>query len=278
VTYTTAGQYGFVVLSGSDSNGDGVLNIAVISDYVWVAAGLDVATPGSLPALPQAAGFARPTPGDAVTTLTDAQLQPIVVEAINRWAAAGADPAVLSRVQFRIGDLDGLGRLGEASPGYVTIDDDAYGATWFVDATPGDDAEFTPTGIATELRSLVGESANRVDLLTVVMHELGHELLMGDVDGSLLVGDLMSETLTTGVRRLPGAILGAPVFGAPSATNIQTRIQEEPSVRPLVDEAFAPVPVADPLSPAKLDMAATMEFPLPETASDDPFLSGVSLD
>jgi len=57
--------------------------------------------------------------------------------------------------------------------------------------------------VPSELRGQAGGAANRVDLLTVVMHELGHELGMADVDGTVAVGDLMAETLTPGVRRLP---------------------------------------------------------------------------
>ena len=42
-------RYGFVTLSGSDANSDGILDITVLGG-VWVASGLDIATTGGLPA------------------------------------------------------------------------------------------------------------------------------------------------------------------------------------------------------------------------------------
>src|SRR4051794_3935676 len=66
----------------------------------------------------------------------------------------------------------------------VLIDDNADGWGWHTDASsaPG---------------------ANRVDLLTVVMHELGHVLGHEDLDHGAHSEDLMSGLLTPGQRRLP---------------------------------------------------------------------------
>jgi hypothetical protein len=70
------------------------------------------------------------------------------------------------------------------------LDDPAAGWGWFIDPTPRDDSEFTTPGD-------LGEQ-NRMDLLTVLLHEIGH--LLGQehqADG------LMAETLTAGTRLLP---------------------------------------------------------------------------
>jgi len=40
-----------------------------------------------------------------------------------------------------------------------------------------------------------------MDLLTVVEHELGHQLGLDDVDPAAHPADLMASTLATGVRR-----------------------------------------------------------------------------
>ena len=47
-------------------------------------------------------------------------------------------------------------------------------------------------------------AAGKMDLLTVVEHELGHELGLSDVDPATHPGDLMAATLPTGTRRLIG--------------------------------------------------------------------------
>jgi hypothetical protein len=61
------------------------------------------------------------------------------------------------------------------------------GHGWFVDPTPNDDDEFTEPGDQGE--------AERMDLLTAVMHELGHWFeLEHQVDG------VMAETLAPGTR------------------------------------------------------------------------------
>ncbi len=138
-----------------------------------------------------------PAAGGAAPALTEAQLAPVVAAAAARWVAAGvpaeAVQAALSRFTVRIDDLPGSD-LGSAGDGQVRIDRDAAGHGWFVDSTPSDDTEFAP-GLADS------PAAGRVDLLTVVAHELGHALGL-DSDAS---DNLMGEFLAPGVRRLPTA-------------------------------------------------------------------------
>src|SRR5262249_48653313 len=102
--------------------------------------------------------------------LTQEMLQPIVAEAIARWQAAGAAPAAvawLSQVKVQLADLPGV-ELGWSSADGITIDSNAAGYGWFVDLTPATDEEFP---------AAPGSPADgRMDLLTVVAHELGHQL------------------------------------------------------------------------------------------------------
>lgn len=88
-----------------------------------------------------------------------------------------------------------------ASGHTVRIDRNAAGRGWFVDASPWDDEEFLESLATGNLRARPdGPAAGRVDLLTAVMHELGHVLGLSDAS---LHGGLMSDTLELGQRRLP---------------------------------------------------------------------------
>jgi hypothetical protein len=83
----------------------------------------------------------------------------------------------------------------------VVIDRDAAGHGWFVDATPGDDKEFVG-GTASRGRSLTAldpRAVDRVDLLSVVAHELGHVAGLEDLG---VPDDVMGELLAPGVRRV----------------------------------------------------------------------------
>jgi hypothetical protein len=147
--------------------------------------------------------------GAAPAPLTAAELRPVVQEAIARWQDAGISPAqvsALSHVAVGIAEFPGPW-LGMAFPGAIWIDQTAAGYGWYIDPTPADDSEFP---------ALPGSPAyGKMDLLTVVEHELGHELGYGDNAGS----GLMGVFLGTGERRaltpvLPAGLANGPVEGA----------------------------------------------------------------
>ena len=144
-----------------------------------------------------------------VYTLTDETLAPLAHEAIARWVEAGADADVLDRVRFEVAPL-WPGYLGYTADNLVQIDDDAAGYGWFVDDTPNDNADFPlqsvyPGGI-TEYRAEPGTpAAEGMDLLTTLVHELGHTLALAHADAALLPGSVMLGSLGRGVRRLPAA-------------------------------------------------------------------------
>src|SRR5262249_23933056 len=57
-------------------------------------------------------------------------------------------------------------------------------------------------GGGTVLRATSGAASGRMDLLTVVTHELGHLLGRPDLDAAFYPNDIMADSLATGMRRL----------------------------------------------------------------------------
>jgi hypothetical protein len=139
------------------------------------------------------------------TGLTAGVLSPIVQQAIARWAAAGAPSTTLAQMantQLVVGDLPN-GELAHESPGQIVIDRTAAGYGWFVDPTPGNDQEFAADTSDTQLHAVDPQAVDRIDLLTVVEHELGIVAGLKDLDSSTT--DLMSGQLAAGIRRVPTA-------------------------------------------------------------------------
>ncbi|MCI0460421.1 MAG: S8 family serine peptidase [Gemmataceae bacterium] len=137
------------------------------------------ATP--LPLVASSVGTSAPT-----ESLTREQVTPLFAEAVARWQATGAYTSGLSDMQVIIADLGGA-TLGMAAGNTIWLDANAAGWGWFVDPTPGDDSEFTTPGDQGE--------QHRMDLLTVLAHEIGHLLGHEHEDEGV-----MEETLTAGTR------------------------------------------------------------------------------
>lgn len=136
-----------------------------------------------------------------------AELGAVFDAAVARWQAVGLSQsqlAELDHLDVAIADLAGSA-LGEYSQGRIKIDVNGAGHGWFVDATPLDDIEFAHLLSTGGLQTTAdGDIGSHFDLLTVVMHEIGHALGFDHIEDE---NELMSAELGVGERWLPDSVL-----------------------------------------------------------------------
>jgi Ca2+-binding RTX toxin-like protein len=149
-------------------------------------------------ALVAAGGELLPT--ENMPALTPEELAPIVASAIEYWRVLGHDVSGIEGINFEISDLPGT-LLGLVNEDKVLIDVNAAGHGWFVDPTPLSAEEYALDADG-GLTAIVGGAADgRIDLMTVVTHELGHLLGLHHDDSAL-----MDSSLATGTREVSGSV------------------------------------------------------------------------
>jgi hypothetical protein len=192
-----------------DGNDNGSWDKLAGGDIVY-SFGLDTDTPivgkwapqPYAPDLLAAPGVNR-APATKIEPLTQDKLAPVVQLAIDTWSGAplSADQQqALGQVEFRVADLPGAA-LGQAYGSTITLDVDAAGWGWFVEkgegqSTTGENG-FFPSG--SPLLTL--DSRLEMDLMTAVMHELGHVLGYDDDFSDPDSDDLMNGWLDAGEER-----------------------------------------------------------------------------
>jgi VCBS repeat-containing protein len=159
---------------------------------------------GASPPFPSSLMAANGHGPGGVESLTSAALAPILAEAVARWSDAGITADQMMQLQGVAVTIDDLsnGIVAQTSGQHIAIDFDAAGWGWFADPTPLDNVEFGVAHSVTELAAAGGEASAHIDLLTAVMHELGHVL---GLEHSHVPGDLMDDAVDLGIRRLPSA-------------------------------------------------------------------------
>jgi hypothetical protein len=183
--------------------------------------------PPAPPATPQMALNGQ-GPGSSEVLTMDA-LAPLLAVAIAQWAAAGASAAQIAQMQnaqIHISDLPNSGFLANSDAHGITIDNNAAGWGWFIDSTPADNAEFHTTAVPGQLAATGGSAASHVDLLTVLVHELGH---MIGLEHSNAPG-VMNVALDTGERRLPDAADVAMADAGP----VQAQVNAQAPLLPII--------------------------------------------
>ncbi|MEP0201448.1 MAG: LEPR-XLL domain-containing protein, partial [Halioglobus sp.] len=126
--------------------------------------------------------------GQAVTALAAAKL---------RFADLGLDfdETELADITIVAGDLSAEGSdvIAKTNGNVITVDFNAAGFGWYLDPNYADDDEFDEAG---------GDDATGIDLLSTIMHEIGHVVLGGDHAGADSPDTLMSATISEGERQI----------------------------------------------------------------------------
>jgi uncharacterized repeat protein (TIGR01451 family) len=143
---------------------------------------------------------------DEVRKLSQPELLWIEQEAIRRWRLAGIgdeDLARLEAVTFQVSDLPDH-QLATGDSEVIRIDETAAGYGWYVDELPFEESEYDVLVPDKEVQTTDLSIANgKMDLLTVVMRQLGHVYLQARKGIPDNLWPLMEHTLAAGVRRLP---------------------------------------------------------------------------
>jgi hypothetical protein len=141
--------------------------------------------------------------------------------------------------QLAEGTITGYDTNGRPNSGTLTLDTDGNSLGWFIDTTPDDNTEFDQTLTTTAFRATTGAASGKYDLLTTILHELGHlqGIISGNtafdthiqningiptfidggltaqltpdgshLDSTLYPYDLMNTSLKPGVRKLPSSL------------------------------------------------------------------------
>jgi hypothetical protein len=172
----------------------------------------------SLPVIPRSVrNEAKVTVAPAATSsgvISQSDLDRAVTAAYDRWSSTGLSGeqlAFLRKLKFEVADLPSI-YLGEAAGDRIRVDNNAGGNGWFMDANGASESVFAQKTSATRhYTNPASDAAGRIDLLTTIMHEMGHAIGLPDSYSEKDRDSLMYGFLTKGERRLPskGQAMGA---------------------------------------------------------------------
>ncbi|SPP65339.1 matrixin family metalloprotease [Nitrospira lenta] len=141
--------------------------------------------------------------------------------------------ALLNQATITIADLAD-GYLALTSGTTITLDTDAAGYGWFIDSTPLTNEEFVVGANPWQFTALEGRAAaGKIDLMTVLMHELGHVMGLDHVSSAVDGTRLMAGSIDPGIRRLPSALdLGAVASSTEPGTGTGSARSQSPDPSP----------------------------------------------
>lgn len=188
------GGTGSIVVRMTDDADDYVIADAIMPEYVG--------PPGS------ALRASEHNSSTDAPELSPSDLEAAVAEATSLWQSTGLsanEQARLSNVNVHVADL-ATNVLGwakqDGSTVYIDTNAAGYGWEYEVQSATGDPGPF-----ASSSQLWTPSSPPRMDLLTVLAHELGHVLGRHDLDPVAHSRDVMAGSLAVGQSRLPASSL-----------------------------------------------------------------------
>jgi uncharacterized repeat protein (TIGR01451 family) len=153
----------------------------------------------------------RSAPGEGphdenIQKLKQEELNWMVQAAIARWVETGISAEDLARLQAATFDVSDLpeGQIASFASNHITIDETGAGYGWYFDQSTSEDGEFQLLVPGKELQTTrLSPARGKMDLLTVVMRELGQLYLQNKNRTPDILRPMMEPTLSPGVRRLP---------------------------------------------------------------------------
>ncbi|MFL6277377.1 MAG: HYR domain-containing protein, partial [Blastocatellia bacterium] len=183
---------------------------------------------------------------DGVQPLRSEELAWLAQAAIQRWKEAGIadeDLARLQAVTFELADLP-AGQIASVKGNFIRVDETGAGYGWFLDNTPEGDYEYDVLVIGKELQTTELSPANgRMDLLTVLVRELGAVYLQGRNKTPKKLRPLMEPTLSPSVRRVP-------VFHFTDPATVSVGVSSTPNGSVMANAGAQPKANAASASPA----------------------------
>ncbi|MDB5222828.1 MAG: hypothetical protein JWN83_1495 [Chitinophagaceae bacterium] len=145
------------------------------------------------------------TSANSSYSITEKQLQSVVDGALVIWQKLGLNDTQMKQlrhIQFSIGKT-APGELGNKSDHGIVISINADGKGWFTGA--GYSNSLFPNRITANkfITSSHMLPAGHVDLLSCILHEMGHVLGLKDLKEKIFSNDFMYAYLTVGERRIP---------------------------------------------------------------------------
>ena len=142
----------------------------------------------------------------------------------------------------------------------ITLDTDAAGSGWFIDSTPLMNEEFAVGANPWQFTALDGGAASgKIDLMTVLMHELGHVMGLGHVSSTVDGTRLMAGSIDPGIRRLPSSLDLGTVETTPDASPLtpdQSQVWAPYLAHYTTTSDATPTTPLIPINPARLVQAA----------------------
>ena len=188
-------------------------------------------------------------------------LDPLIAEAVDQLSRIGFSAEELQRAReakIDVVDLPGW-TVARADEDGIKLDNNANGFDWYIDLNPQDNSEFAQDG--NELRAIAGSEADgRIDLLTVLTHELGHYLGLEHNDASDAATAFMEAGIRPGIRRVAGSDsrVTSGEWNQPETRNLKPETLGAPSITDQLIETLR-VANAPPQSEA-LTLAPTISW------------------